>query len=107
MCAPSRRPTSTGLLGGVPVEHPRGCWRSPRGRPAKPAGTTGLERDLWLSELSPARHTAGIFLRDGGACVGVLDWVDEGPNDGLPWVGLVMVHAGHARRAYGRSALRD
>jgi RimJ/RimL family protein N-acetyltransferase len=64
-----------------------------------------LERDLWMSEVDPARHTAGLFLRDGGACVGVLDWVDEGPNDGLPWVGLVMVHAGHARRGYAREAL--
>lgn len=51
-----------------------------------------LERDVWMSELDPARHTAGLFLR-GGGCVGVLDWVDAGPTDGLPWVGLVMVHA--------------
>lgn len=64
-----------------------------------------LERDLWLSELDPARHTAGLFEREGGTCVGVLDWVEEGPNDSLPWVGLVMVHAGHARRGYGREAL--
>jgi RimJ/RimL family protein N-acetyltransferase len=64
-----------------------------------------LERDLWMSELDSARHTAGLFLRADGACVGVLDWVDDGPNDGLPWVGLVMVHAAHARRGYGREAL--
>jgi RimJ/RimL family protein N-acetyltransferase len=64
-----------------------------------------LERDLWISELDPARRTAGLFLREGGACVGVLDWVDAGPNDGLPWVGLVMVHADHTRRGYGREAL--
>ena len=25
-----------------------------------------LERDLWMSELDEARHTAGLFLRDGG-----------------------------------------
>jgi RimJ/RimL family protein N-acetyltransferase len=37
--------------------------------------------------------------------VGVLDWVDESPNDGLPWVGLIMVHAGHSRRGYAREAL--
>jgi RimJ/RimL family protein N-acetyltransferase len=65
-----------------------------------------LERDLWMSEIDPARHTAGLFLRDGGACIGVLDWVDENPNDGWPWVGLVMVHAGHTRRGYGSEALR-
>lgn len=64
-----------------------------------------LERDLWISELDPARHTVGLFLRAGGACVGVLDWVEEGPSDGVPWVGLVMVHAAHTRRGYGREAL--
>ena len=35
-----------------------------------------LERDLWMSELDEARHTAGLFLRDGGACVGVIDWLE-------------------------------
>jgi RimJ/RimL family protein N-acetyltransferase len=64
-----------------------------------------LERDLWISELDRARHTAGLFLRADGACLGVLDWVDEGPNDGLPWVGLIMVHADRARQGYGREAL--
>jgi RimJ/RimL family protein N-acetyltransferase len=64
-----------------------------------------LERDLWISELDPTRHTAGLFLRDPGTCIGVLDWVDENPNDGLPWIGLVMVAAGHTRRGYAREAL--
>ncbi len=64
-----------------------------------------LERDLWMSELDSARHTAGLFLRDGGACVGVLDWVNRNPDDGSPWIGLVMVHAGHKRRGYGREAV--
>ncbi len=63
-----------------------------------------LERDLWISELDEARHTAGVFLRDGGACVGVIDWVDPDAG-GTPSIGLVMVHAGHQRRGYGREAL--
>jgi RimJ/RimL family protein N-acetyltransferase len=63
-----------------------------------------LERDLWMSELDEARHTAGVFLRDGGACVGVIDWVDPDAG-GSPSIGLVMVHAGHQRRGYGREAL--
>jgi RimJ/RimL family protein N-acetyltransferase len=64
-----------------------------------------LERDLWMSELDSARHTAGLFLREGGACVGVLDWLDRNPDDDSPWIGLVMVHAGHKRRGYGREAV--
>jgi RimJ/RimL family protein N-acetyltransferase len=34
-----------------------------------------------------------LRLRDDGACVGVLDWMDENPNDGAPWLGLIMIHA--------------
>jgi len=64
-----------------------------------------LERDLWMSELDPARHTAGLFLQGDGTCVGVLDWVDANPADDLPWIGLVMVHAARQRHGYGREAL--
>jgi RimJ/RimL family protein N-acetyltransferase len=63
-----------------------------------------LERDLWISELDPNRHTAGLFLRDGGTCVGVIDWVER-DSDGSPSIGLVMVHAEHQRRGYGREAV--
>jgi RimJ/RimL family protein N-acetyltransferase len=62
-----------------------------------------LERDLWMSELDDNRHTAGLFLR-GGACVGVIDWVDRDPG-GSPAIGLLMVHADHQRRGYGREAV--
>jgi RimJ/RimL family protein N-acetyltransferase len=74
------------------------------------AGTPGhydrgmLERDLWMSELDENRHTAGLFLRDGGTCVGVIDWVDR-DADGIPSIGLVLVHGGHQRKGYGREAV--
>ena len=64
-----------------------------------------LERDLWMSELDENRHTAGLFLRDGGACVGVIDWVDQ-DADGIPSIGLVLVHALPQRRGYAREAVR-
>jgi RimJ/RimL family protein N-acetyltransferase len=64
-----------------------------------------LERDLAMSELTPGRHTAVLRLRDGGACVGVMDWVDENPNDGTPWLGLIMIHADHQRRELGTEAI--
>jgi RimJ/RimL family protein N-acetyltransferase len=32
--------------------------------------------------------------------------MDENPNDGVPWIGLVMVHAEHQRRGLGAEALR-
>jgi RimJ/RimL family protein N-acetyltransferase len=64
-----------------------------------------LERDLWMSELDENRHTAGLFLRDGGTCVGVIDWVDRDVGGG-PSIGLVMVHAEHQRRGYAAEAMR-
>ena len=44
------------------------------------------------------RHTCMLRLREGGNRVGLLDWMDENPNDGSPWIGLVMIHADHQRR---------
>ena len=64
-----------------------------------------LERDLMMSAMTPGRHTCVLRLRAGGACVGVLDWMDENPNDGAPWVGLVMVHAAHQRSGLAAEAL--
>ena len=60
-----------------------------------------LERDLAMSAMTPGRHTCALRLRQRGTCVGVLDWIDENPNDGAPWIGLVMVHAGHQRTQRG------
>jgi RimJ/RimL family protein N-acetyltransferase len=31
--------------------------------------------------------------------------MDENPNDGTPWVGLVMIHAGHQRRGLAAEAI--
>jgi RimJ/RimL family protein N-acetyltransferase len=64
-----------------------------------------LERDLWMSELDDNRHTAGLFLHADGGCAGVIDWVDR-DDDGVPSIGLVMVHARHQRRGYGREAVQ-
>jgi RimJ/RimL family protein N-acetyltransferase len=64
-----------------------------------------LERDLAMSALTPGRHTAVLRLRDGGDCVGLLDWMDENPSDGSPWIGLVMIHAGHQRQGLAAEAI--
>jgi RimJ/RimL family protein N-acetyltransferase len=64
-----------------------------------------LERDLAMSDLTPGRHSAVLRLRDGGACVGIVDWMDENPTDGAPWLGLIMIHADHHRHGLGREAI--
>jgi RimJ/RimL family protein N-acetyltransferase len=75
--------------GGVPGAYNRGM----------------LERDLAMSDLTPGRHTAVLRLRDDGACAGVLDWLDENPNDGAPWLGLIMIHAARQRLGLGTEAI--
>lgn len=64
-----------------------------------------LERDLAMSAMTPGRHTCVLRLRDGGACVGLLDWIDENPSDGVPWIGLVMVQGEHQRAGLGAEAI--
>jgi RimJ/RimL family protein N-acetyltransferase len=64
-----------------------------------------LERDLTLSAMTPGQHTCTLRRREGGLCVGLLDWMDENPNDGAPWIGLVMIHADHQRRGLAAEAI--
>jgi RimJ/RimL family protein N-acetyltransferase len=64
-----------------------------------------LERDLALAGMTPGRHAAALRLRATGECTGVLDWMDENPSDGCPWLGLVMVHADHQRLGLATEAV--
>jgi RimJ/RimL family protein N-acetyltransferase len=63
-----------------------------------------LERDYAMAQMTPGRGMAAVRLREGRRIVGVLDWMDENPSDGYPWLGLVMVHAEEQRRGLGREA---
>ena len=64
-----------------------------------------LERDFALARITPGRHLAGVYARDGGEPVGVLDWLDENPADGTPWIGLVMVRPDRQRHGFGSEAV--
>ena len=64
-----------------------------------------LERGLTVSAMTPGRRTCTLRLCEGATCVGLLDWMDENPNDGSPWIGLVMIHADHQRRGLAAEAI--
>ena len=64
-----------------------------------------LQRDFVLAGLTPGRHVAGIYLEEGGEPVGVLDWLEENPSDGRPWLGLVMLRPDHKRRGFASEAV--
>lgn len=65
-----------------------------------------LQRDYVIAQMTPGRCLAGIFLKPTGEAVGVLDWMEENPSDGKPWIGLLMVHADHQRQRIASEAFR-
>jgi RimJ/RimL family protein N-acetyltransferase len=64
-----------------------------------------LEREWELAEATPGRVFAGIRVRAAGELVGLLDWLERNPNDGHPWIGLIVVGASFGRRGYAREAV--
>ena len=62
-----------------------------------------LERDWYLGTLQPDRHQLIGRMGDGRAAVW-LDLLDRNPNDGHPWIGLLMVDRELQGRGLGREA---
>jgi RimJ/RimL family protein N-acetyltransferase len=62
-----------------------------------------LERDWWLGTQEPSREQLIGRLEDGTAAVW-LDLLDANPNDGHPWIGLLMVERELQGRGLGREA---
>jgi hypothetical protein len=61
-----------------------------------------LERDLAVALADPTRHTLVARLRSDDRVVALVDTMDAHPPDGLPWLGVVEVHASEQRRGIGR-----
>lgn len=40
-----------------------------------------LQRDFAVARAMPGRHMAGIYLREDGDAVGVIDWMEENPSN--------------------------
>lgn len=55
--------------------------------------------------LQPDRHLLVITNKPTGAAIGLLDFVVESPADGLPWLGLIIVHHMQQRRGVASEAL--
>ena len=63
-----------------------------------------LERDLAVAALDPARHPLTVRRRSDDRVVGWADVLEDHPRDGVPWIGLLELHADVQRRGYGREA---
>lgn len=64
-----------------------------------------LQRDWHLAAISPGRRMWAMYRRGDPAPVGVVDFLDPNPQDGYPWIGLLMVRADCQRQGYGTEAL--
>lgn len=58
-----------------------------------------------MAKLDPRRHVLLVVHKNTGMVIGVLDFVDQSPVDGEPWIGLVMIHSGHHRHGFGTEAV--
>lgn len=65
-----------------------------------------LEKDWESARQTEGREIAGIWFSDSVTPVGVLDWLEENPNDGHPWLGLLMIHGEHQGKGLGREAFQ-
>lgn len=63
-----------------------------------------LQRDFAIARMTPGRHLAGLFLKQSDELVGLLDWMEENPLDGKPWLGLLMIRADQQRQGYAVEA---
>jgi GNAT superfamily N-acetyltransferase len=64
-----------------------------------------LERDVSVAMADPARHVVVARARADGRAVGYAEVLDEHPEGGCPWLGVVEVHADAHRRGLGRQCV--
>jgi RimJ/RimL family protein N-acetyltransferase len=64
-----------------------------------------LQRDFAVARAMPGRHMQAIYLQESREPVGVLDWMEENPSDGKPWVGVLIVHAERQRQGIASEVL--
>jgi RimJ/RimL family protein N-acetyltransferase len=57
------------------------------------------------ASVDPGRHVLLVVDEKAGIAIGLLDFVDQSPTDGKPWIGLVMIHGGHQRHGFGTEAV--
>ncbi|CAN7764393.1 GNAT family N-acetyltransferase [Paenibacillus sp. LjRoot153] len=46
------------------------------------------------------------LINDVEETVGFILFLEKNPNDGFPWIGLLMIHENYKRKGYGKAAFR-
>jgi RimJ/RimL family protein N-acetyltransferase len=65
-----------------------------------------LQKDLREVRAAAGRHFLVACLRDGGQAIGAIELLEENPSDGLPWIGLLMIHASFHRKGLATECFR-
>ncbi|NIK69197.1 GNAT family N-acetyltransferase [Paenibacillus sp. BK720] len=65
-------------------------------------GRPERSREELLEQLSPDQHS--LLIRLDGRAIGLLQYLDENPKDGYPWLGLLMIHDRLKGKGYGKAA---
>ncbi len=63
-----------------------------------------FQRDWWINRMMPGGHVLGVYLKATGEPVGQANFLEENPEDGMPWLGLLMIAARYQRQGLGREA---
>ena len=65
-----------------------------------------FQRDWQVQRMMPGGHVLGIYLKETGAAVGQANYLEENPDDGRPWLGLLMIVRERQRQGLGTEAFR-
>lgn len=63
-----------------------------------------FQRDWQVQRMLPGGHVLGIYLEQTGEPVGQANYLEENPDDGMPWLGLLMIARGSQRQGLGAEA---
>lgn len=63
-----------------------------------------FQRDWQVQRMMPGSHVLGIYLKATGEPVGQANYLEENPDDGMPWLGLLLIASGHQRHGLGSEA---
>jgi RimJ/RimL family protein N-acetyltransferase len=63
-----------------------------------------LQRDWQIVQITPGGSMVGIWLKETGEAVGMAQFLDENPDDGMPWLGALQIAGPFHRRSLGTEA---
>lgn len=64
-----------------------------------------LQRDWTIATMTPGRHFLGVFDKANREAVGVADFLEEHPDHGIPWIGLIEIRGDRHRQGLGREII--